>query len=521
MKVLLIYPNKVMVTRLPLGIGYLSAYLKEAGHDVNLFDTTFLKCTDTKNDEDLRASSLQVRNPDLKEHDITEKEANVYDEIISVTEAFKPDVIGVSVADPNYSFGIDLLRRARKACPTAVTIAGGATPTFEPEEVLSEDCVDIVCVGEGEFPFVELCERLEAKEDITTIPNLWIKKDGDIIRNPIRDLIDINTGPSPDWDAFDKRHLVRPLGGKMYTMGTAVVTRGCAFHCKYCANSALVNIHKGKGKVYRTKTPENAIEELARFKEKFDLNFIFFVDDIFPLHKPDFLDTFCKLYKEKVNIPFSINLFPRLVKEEPFAKLVDIGLRNVCVGLESGSHRIRKEILGREYSDDDIINALSFAHKYNIRCSSFNMIGLPTETREDIFKTIALNKRANPTSATLTFFHPYRGTELRDRCIREGLYDPTKESYYEDVYRTESHLALPLISRETLRGLLQTFQLYYKLPKGWYPLIRIAEKDSALGRFVMNKILKPHFFKVTNQGSTWDFTAEGEKARATDHCPSA
>ena len=78
MKVLMIYPNKVMVTRAPLGIGYLSAYLKEAGHDFKLFDTTFVKCGEVPSDDALREKNLQVVNPDFEKLGLVEKNINVF-----------------------------------------------------------------------------------------------------------------------------------------------------------------------------------------------------------------------------------------------------------------------------------------------------------------------------------------------------------------------------------------------------------------------------------------------------------
>lgn len=294
----------------------------------------------------------------------------------------------------------------------------------------------------------------------------------------------------------------------MYRMGMFYMTRGCLFRCKYCANFALSSIDKNKGDFYRTKRPDLLIQEIALYKEKYNLNFVFFIDDLFPLHKREILDDFCSLYKKEVGLPFSINLHPQLIKEETFAKIVAAGCRNICVGLESGNPKIREKVLGRSYSNDQVVHVFNLARKYKIRSSSFNMIGMPYETRDNIFETIELNRRANPTTTTLTFLHPYRGTELRDLCIKEKFFDIHNEKEYENVYRTESCLHLPQISNKTLRGLFKTFQLYFRLPKFLYGLIRIAEGDSYLSKitFVM---LKQVFYRVTSGESKWDFTRGG------------
>lgn len=508
MKVLFLYPNKIMVTRMPLGISYLSSYLKRDGHKVKMFDTTFMKCGDIQNDDKLRESSLQVRNPDFKKYGLVEKEVNVFSELEREIESFKPDLIAMSAADPNYIFGLELLGRAKRVNQDIITIVGGPTATYAPEDVITEDCVDIVCVGEGEEAVSELCDKMQNNEDIKDVKNLWIKKNGKVYKNEIRPLIDINEVLHPDWDIVDERHLIRPLGGKMYRMGIFSMTRGCVFRCKYCSNSALSQLYAKKGEYYRIKKPELIIKEIALYKERYNLNFVFFTDDLFPMHKSEMMDKFCALYKKHVGLPFNISLHPEIVREGDFAKIVDAGCRNICVGLESGNPEIRKMLLQRSYKNEKIIEVFRFTRKYKIRSSSFNMIGLPYETRKEIFDTIDLNKRAKPTTCTITYFHPYRGSELRDLCIKERFYDASKEREYESVYREESCLSLPQISSDTLRGLLKTFLMYVKLPKFFYPMIRIAEGESYISKGVY-LLLKRLFYLVTTKESKWDFTTDG------------
>lgn len=510
MKILFLYPNKVMVTRTPLGIGYLSSYMKRDGHEVRLFDTTFIKCGDTIGDEDLRASSLQVRNPDLKRHGIVEREGDVFTEFEKEVESFKPDMIATSVVDPNYKLGLELLRRIKKNHKNIISVIGGSTATFAPDEVIAEDCIDMLCIGEGEEAMSELCMKLQQGKDVTDVANFWVKTKDKIHKNDVRPLADINELLLPDWEIFDERHLLKPMAGKVYRLGIFAMTRGCLFRCKYCANLSLANIYKHKGQYYRVKKVDLMVKEMAHFKEKYNLNFAMFLDDLFPIHIPEVVEDFCSMYKSRVGLPFTINLHPTLVKEELFAKIVDSGCRNICVGLESGSPRIRENVLGRNYTNDQVVNVFNLAHKYGVRCSSFDMIGLPYEEREDIFDTIELNRKAKPTTTTLTFFHPYRGTELRRVCITEKLFDPDNEEKYEGVYRAESCLSLPQISKETLRGIFKTFQLYFKLPKIFYGLIRIAEKDSFLSKIVFS-ILKQVFYCVTRSEAKWDFK------KVTDH----
>lgn len=505
MKVLLVYPNRDLTTRMPLGVCFISAYLKRDGHVVEAFDATFFKRQGAQNDDSLRAASLQVRNLDFKQYGVNEDEFDVYAAFERKVDIFKPDLVGVSVVDPNYTLGIELLQRLKQKHKEIFTMIGGPTVTFAPEEVIAQDCVDALCVGEGEEAMAEFCTLMGQGKDATGVKNVWIKKNGKIYKNDVRALINLDTLLAPDWDIFDQRHLIRPLGGKMYRMGIFSITRGCLFRCTYCANFALGGIYKDKGFLYRIRRPDITIKEIGYYKEKYNLNFIFFVDDIFPLHKPEILEEFCHLYKKEINLPFSASLHAELIKEEQFARLVDAGCCNVCVGLESGSQRIRQEVFERRCRDTQIINAFSLARKYGMRSSAFNIIGIPGETRKEIFETIELNRRANPTTTTLTFLHPYRGTKIRELCVKEKYFDPDKARDYDRGYRMETCLNMPQISSKTLRGIFKTFQLYFKLPKYFYPFIRIAEGDSYLANYTFN-VLKNLFYKITSKEAVWDFS---------------
>ncbi len=509
----MLYPNKVMVTRAPLGIGYIASHLKRAGHKFRLFDTTFIRCGDCPGDDALREKNLQVVNPDFDELGLVEKEVDVFAEFLKEIADFKPDIIGMSTVDPNHNFGMEMLNYCKKHYPDIPVIVGGPVTTLVPEEVYPEESIDIIGRGECEEAIVELCNRLDngSWEDIYDIPNLDVKdKDyktnGIIHKNPCT-LPNVEFGLAPDLEIYDPRHFLRPLGGKMYSMATVIWTRGCIFRCSYCANETFYKAANATPKeYYRMKNPKMLVEELAAFKEKFNLNFFMFVDDIWPLHRPDITSEFCELYKKLVNVPFSINLQCQLVKEECFAMAVDAGLRNICLGVESGSYRVRKEVLKRIYKDEDVLRVLRFAKKYKIRHSTFNIIGLPFENREDIMQTISLNRRANPSSATVTFFHPYRGAPMRKQCIELGYIDENEQKH-EDVYRSESQIRLPQITQKELSGLMASFQLYMKLPEKYFKLIEMQEDQSTFeAQLIREKILVPEFKKIMADDPQWDFT---------------
>tara|TARA_Y100000034_G_C6896251_1_gene413277 strand:+ start:539 stop:2305 length:1767 start_codon:yes stop_codon:yes gene_type:complete len=516
----MIYPNKVMVTRAPLGIGYLSSYLKEAGHEFRLFDTTFVRCGKIPSDDALREKNLQVVNPDFEKLGLVEKDIDVFEALEQEIQEFNPGIIAISTVDPNHAFGMELLRYCKEKYPDIPTICGGPLSTLVPDDVAEEPAVDIVGRGEAEERLAELVTTYEkyGKEGwdkLYEIENFWIKdkdyENNGIIHKNAVGLPEISQGLAPDLSIFDPRHFLRPLGGRMYNMATVVWTRGCVFRCSYCANETFYKAAKATAKAYyRKKDVVPLVKELADFKEKFNLTFIMFVDDIFPLHEPELMAEFLSLYKKYVDLPFSVNLQPRLVREDAFAMAVEAGMRNICCGVESGSDRIRRRILKRNYDDEHVKRVFKLAHKHKIRCSSFNIIGLPEEDRTDIMDTINLNREINPTSATVTFFHPYRGAPLRKKCVEDGLIDPD-QGKHEDVYRSDSQLIMPQITKKELKDLMASFQLYMKLPKKYNKLIELQEDQTSFeAQKIREKILLPEFKIIQDLESQWDFRKKDE-----------
>jgi len=513
MKVLIIYPNQTMTARAPLGIGYLASYLREAGHDMRLVDYTFIKCANSEGDDALREKNLQVSNPDLDKHGIVEKNTNIFTELTNQIEEYKPGLIGMSTVDPNHEFGIKLLKHCKEKYPEIPILVGGPLVTLVPNDIISEECVDIVGLGESEEAIVQLCDNLETgkKDLVYKTPNMWVKdanysETKKIHKNPTL-LPNIDRGLAPDLTIFDDKHFIRPLGGKMYKMATVVWTRGCVFHCSYCANETFYRAYKVIPKqYYRKKDVFILVDELQKIIEKHKLNFLFFADDIWPMHDINLVSEFSEAYKKYVGLPFSVNLQVKLIKEEAFDLAVDAGLRNICVGVESGSMKIRREILRRNYKNEDVVRAFNLAHKHKIRSSSYNIIGLPHETREDIMETIELNRKAKPDSATVSFFHPYRGAPLRKLCIEEGLIKE-EDSKHEALYRTGSQLTMPQITKQELSNLMSTFQLYFKLPKEYWSLIKESEDlTSAKAQKIREDVLLPAFRKVQVQEMKYDFT---------------
>ncbi len=236
-KVLFVYPNLMLQTTFPLAIAIFSAILKQNGFEVDIFDTTFYKTEEITSDEK-RVYNLQITRFELgPEFKKLKSPEQMYYDLAEKVRNCNPDLIAYSILEDLYPQALSLINVTKQF--SIPTIAGGLFPTFAPEKVLSNDGIDIICVGEGEESLLELCDRLRTGEDYTDIPNLWFKKDGQIYKNPISLPRDLALNPPPDFSLFDDRRFYKPMKGKVYRMGIVETSRGCPYNCSFCDSGAM------------------------------------------------------------------------------------------------------------------------------------------------------------------------------------------------------------------------------------------------------------------------------------------
>ena len=205
-RTLFIYPNTMMATLLPLHVSVLSACLKEKGFQVKLFDTTYYR-TEEKSFEEKKVELLQIKKFNLENDNIRFKTTDIYDDLNKMVVEYKPDLIGITLVEDTYKLGLSLLKSVDKF--NIPVIAGGVFVNFYAEELIKEESIDMLCVGEGEHALVELCEAMSENRDYRNIKNLWIKKsDGNVIKNPLRKLIMLDSLPYIDLDyVYQLNHL--------------------------------------------------------------------------------------------------------------------------------------------------------------------------------------------------------------------------------------------------------------------------------------------------------------------------
>lgn len=453
-KVLFVYPNKEAYPIIPLGISVLSGILKNSGHEVDLFDITFM-IEQGYLDLHAREQLNIVEKVDVYKYWGNSGEMDIDKELVRKIRDFKPDIIGFSIVENNYSCARHLFSVIKAKYDVSI-IVGGVFPTVAPQFFIDDQNVDMICIGEGEKAMKELADRIDKKEGLWHIPNLIVKSEGKVITNKPGKFYDWEPLIFQDWDIFDERHLMKPFMGKMWKTGFFELSRGCPYSCTYCIDHFYQKKFKECGRYRREKPIDYAIKEIAYMKEKDSLELVWFHDENFCMMSGERLDEFCTEYKRKIGLSFFIQTSAdTLLDEKKVEMLKDAGCITISIGVEVGNEQIRTKTLNKHIKNEVYVRAFDNCQKYKIRTTANVMIGLPMETEENIMETISFCRECNADSIGIAIFAPYYGTKLRDECVEKGLME---DKYYENIsFNYKSILKMPQISTEKFEYLYYNF----------------------------------------------------------------
>ena len=399
----------------PLGIGYLSAALKKAGHTVGIVKT--------KNDD-----------------------------MIERIDRFNPNVLAYSVTTGWHQYYLDLNTRLQKLYPQTISVFGGPHATFFPEMV-EEPGVDVLVQGEAEVSMVDLMDRLGQEWDRIkgshnyTIRPGDLEKDLDMIEFPDRDLM---------YSYPENRD--NPIRNVM-------LSRGCPFSCTYCYNGTYKKMYRGQ-KTLRYRSVDNVIEEVTRIWADYNkTEFIFFQDDEFIMDMQR-LEEFTMKYKKGIGMPFHCQLRAELMTTDKIRLLKEAGCVSVTFAVESGNERIRKKMLERNMSNEQILNCCVMLQNAEIHYRIENMVGLPGETIDEALETLDLNIECKPSIAFCSLFQPYPKTPLGDLCeemlIWDGDVDKISRSFFDDSM-IKRDTAKEFNNLQKLFGLIVEFPILRKI----------------------------------------------------------
>lgn len=481
MRFLFVYPDYPGAYDNPtynFGIGYVASTLKQAGHEVDLIHL--------------------VREIDREE-------------LIAQIRDFDAQIVGFSTVTNMWG---ETKRYARwiKEDTGLPIIVGGFHAMMAPESVIEESAgVDYICIGEGEQPTLDLLAALESGAATEAIGGLWVRSGGEVFKNSKNPLnSDLDALPFPDRDIFDFHTIVYGHGQNAALMLSG---RGCPYDCHYCCNKWYFENYGGPKEIYRKRSVDSVVAEALHIIEKHGVRHIQFFDEVF-ISKRAWIEEFARRWKQDVGLEFSFLMRVEQAKPEYIEMLADAGCSLIHAGVESGSERVRREILNRRMSNRRIIEAFDLVKKNGIKTWAFYQIGFPGETVSDIEESIGFHRELDPDFSNVCVFYPFPGTQLYREAIRNGwlredvtvaerLSERTFSNFFEaELHKFHSVLDLPTLSKDDLRRMGQEFEraittnVFRRNARGYHDFLaevieaRIAEsnrKNVSIQSFSINE----------------------------------
>jgi radical SAM superfamily enzyme YgiQ (UPF0313 family) len=352
------------------------------------------------------------------------------------------DLIGLSVMTPMLKEAVYASRIAHDAPGKPLVLWGGPHPTILPEESISYEFVDAIALGEGEETLRELIER---GLDPEGIDGLWYKRDGEVVRNPMRPPIDdLGALPYPARDLIDMETYARAwyslTAASPELRGTSVIaSRGCPYNCTYCQPT----LDKLFGKRLRRRPVPHVIGELRELKENYRLDAFMLEDDTFIAHQGWAMEFAQSLFESGLGFKWGCNVRADLVAKHPHLvkEMARAGLVQVNMGIESGSQRILDEIYNKGVSVEQVREAVDICKGLGLRIGGYFMLGAPTETRREIVRTIEYASRLRIDEAAFNVTTPLPGTYLWDKTKElVGTEWADFDYYRHSVYETDQVL---------------------------------------------------------------------------------
>jgi anaerobic magnesium-protoporphyrin IX monomethyl ester cyclase len=460
----------------PLGTLYAAALMRQNDYEVSLFDTMFVA------DPYGAEQAIKINNPDI---------FVIYDDGFNyLTKMCLTNMRGAAFA---------MCKMAKQYGCTVLVSSSDSTDRYR--EYLTEGA-DFVMIGEAEHTLLELTDHLKSgNTDHAAVKGLAFVSKGDVIKTPGRPILkNLDSLPLPAWDLVDiepyRQTWLKSSGYFSLNMST---TRGCPFKCNWCAKPIY-------GNRYNSRSPENVLSEIKLLKQKYNMDHIWFCDDIFGL-KPGWAIAFAELLKAK-NIQIKFKIQSRadlLVHEDTVKALAQSGCADVWIGAESGSQMIL-DAMNKGITVDQIRIATQLMKENGIKPSFFIQFGYPGEMKEDIRLTIDMINELLPHEIGISVSYPLPGTSFYEK-VKADLKKKTNwtdsdemalmfsntfaPSYYKQLHRYvhqnyHKHLAanslIKLIKypfKANAKSLRKAVSLFYHAPATLIEGLRLKKLEEA------------------------------------------
>ncbi|MHB1006797.1 MAG: B12-binding domain-containing radical SAM protein [Chloroflexota bacterium] len=325
----------------------------------------------------------------------------------------KPRVVGVTMMSVDYNPAMKAMALAKAVDPAIVTVVGGPHPTVALDEVAADANVDHIVTHEGENAFITLLARLEAGEKPERVIH-GDRPDLDGLPYADRDLF-LN-----EWRqaGYTLESPEVPLAGLEAPFVTVIAGRGCIYNCYFC-QPAERTLFGGR---VRRRSVANVIGELKDLRDRYHFRSLLIHDDCLTEDR-QWVEEFCRAYHaEGFTQPFFCQSRADIIvrNEDMVRSMREVGLAGFFIGFESGSQRMLN-FLRKGTKVEQNLAAARLCRKLGIRVWANYMLGLPTETKDEIMATVRMLKEIDPDYYSPAFYTPHPGSDLYDYCIQNDL----------------------------------------------------------------------------------------------------
>ncbi|MFH0906927.1 MAG: radical SAM protein [bacterium] len=379
-----------------------------------------------------------------------------------------PDVLGLTSMTANIECALKICESVKKINPKIITVIGGIHATVAPEQVLKNENVDFIVVGEGEITFDKFLKKINYPETFSQINGLGYKENGKIKINKKEELIkDLNQLPIPAYDLLEIDYYRSPYGLKANFI-SILRSRGCPFQCIFCGVQNMF------GRSYRVQTPERTIQEIDYLINKFKIKEIGFKDSEFTLNQENVSRLCDLLIERKYDLVWSCNARVDCDNLELYQKMKKAGCHTISFGAESGDQNILNTIK-KGITIEQTKQTIKNVKQAGIRVSANFILGNPGDTKETIEKTIKFAKDINPDYVAFCFSTPFPGTELREMAIKNNwLINPdlTSVAYMELIMN-----ATNLNNKDLKKYMSKAYKSFYFRPSYIFKRLTMINKD--------------------------------------------
>jgi radical SAM superfamily enzyme YgiQ (UPF0313 family) len=339
----------------------------------------------------------------------------VWQELRRVLQDVRPDVIGITALTASFPSALRVAAVVKEECPDCKTVIGGPHPNALPTEVAQMPNLDAVVFGEGEQTLMELLDAWRVGTPIVGMAGVATQSQGQVIKGPDREFVE-----NLDELGWPTKGVVYDNHGLLTrdNFGLVMWSRGCPYDCDFCASPSLWT------RRMRWRTPRDMAAEMLAIHKEYDTRYFSFEDDTFSVNRARTMELVDEIIKTGLpTVPgfrWTCNTRPDRVDEELLVHMKEAGCAAVAIGIESGNPRMLKKMI-KAFTVEQVREAIHLIKKVGMISSGQFLIGMPTETEEEMWDTVKLADELECESVMLSVATPLPATALYAEASALGL----------------------------------------------------------------------------------------------------